>query len=73
VDLIAAGKMLASGDYNGFVQGCVATMIAIRSLRHEPVPPTVSQATVVIDKSNLAAYQVPVEQRSCPTWDSVAN
>jgi ribose transport system substrate-binding protein len=72
VDLIAAGKMLASGDYNGFVQGCVATMIAIRALRHETVPESVSQATVVIDKSNLASYQVPVEQRSCPAWDSVA-
>jgi len=72
VDLIAAGKLLASGDYNGFVQGCIGTMIAIRALRHEPVPETVSQATVVVEKSNLAAYQVPVDQRSCPAWESVA-
>jgi ribose transport system substrate-binding protein len=71
VDLIAAGKMLASGDYNGFVQGCIGTMIAIRALRHETVPTNVSQAVVVVEKADLAAYQVPVEQRSCPAWDTV--
>jgi ribose transport system substrate-binding protein len=71
VDAIKAGKMLASGDYNGFVQGCIGTMIAIRYLRHEPVPKKVTQPSVVVEKSNLGPYDVPVDQRSCPTWDQV--
>jgi ribose transport system substrate-binding protein len=71
VDAIKSGKILASGDYNGFVQGCIGTMIAIRYIRHESVPNNVTQTPTVIDKSNLSAYDVPVEQRSCPTWDQV--
>jgi hypothetical protein len=31
----------------------------------------VTQPPVVIDKTNLAACDVPVEQRSCPAWDQV--
>ena len=33
IDVIKAGKMLATGDYNGFVQGCIGTIIAARTLR----------------------------------------
>jgi ribose transport system substrate-binding protein len=71
VDAIKAGKMLATGDYNGFAQGCIGTEIAIRYLRHEPVPKKVIQPSVVVEKSNLAAYDVPVDQRTCPAWDQV--
>ncbi len=39
VDAIKAGKLLASGDYNGFLQGCIGTIIAARTLRKEPVSP----------------------------------
>jgi len=35
VEAIKAGKLLASGDYNGFLQGCISTAIAVRALRHE--------------------------------------
>ena len=31
IDAIKSGKLLASGDYNGFAQGCLGTMMAIRS------------------------------------------
>lgn len=37
IDAIKSGKLLASGDYNGFAQGCLGTMMAIRSLRSQPV------------------------------------
>jgi hypothetical protein len=33
VDAIKAGKLLASGDYNGFLQGCISKIIAARTLR----------------------------------------
>lgn len=71
VDAIKAGKMLATGDYNGFVQGCIGVMIAVRTLRGQPVPADVVLPAVVVDRSNLAAYDVPVQQRSCPAWSSV--
>jgi ribose transport system substrate-binding protein len=71
VDAIKAGKMLATGDYNGFIQGCIGTEIAIHYLRHEPTPKKVTQPSVVVTKDNLGPYDVPVDQRKCPTWDQV--
>lgn len=69
VDAIKAGKLLASGDYNGFVQGCVGTMIAIRSLRGEPVINEIVLKPTVISKENYQPYDVPLETRKCPSWD----
>ena len=72
VDAIKSGKLLASGDYNGFVQGCVGTMIAIRALRNQPVISELVLKPTVITKDNYQPYDVPLESRSCPTWDEVA-
>ena len=71
VDAIKAGKMLATGDYNGFLQGCIGTMIAIRALRKEPTPSNVTLPAIVVDKSNLSEYETPVESRACPSWEQV--
>jgi ribose transport system substrate-binding protein len=72
VDAIKAGKLLASGDYNGFLQGCIGTMIAIRSLRKEPVVPEIMLKPTVVTKANYQAYEAPVEARACPSWDEAA-
>jgi ribose transport system substrate-binding protein len=72
VDAIKTGKLLASGDYNGFVQGCVGTMIAIRSLRGEPVISEIVLKPTVITKDNYQPYDVALEARSCPSWDEAA-
>jgi len=72
VDLIKAGDMLASGDYNGLVEGCLGTEIAIRTLHKQPVPKEVLAKTAVIDKSNYQAYEIPAERRPCPTLESMA-
>jgi len=69
VDAIKAGKMLATGDYSGFEQGCVATMLAIRELRKQPVPKEVVFKASVIDKSNYQPADVPADKRSCAPWD----
>ena len=61
--------MLASGDYNGFLQGCVGTMVAIRELRKLPVPKEVVFKASVIDKSNYQASDVPADKRACPKWE----
>ena len=69
VDAIKAGKMLASGDYNGFLQGCVGVMVAVRELRKLPVPKEVVFKASVIDSSNYQAADVPADKRSCPKWE----
>jgi ribose transport system substrate-binding protein len=71
VELIKAGDMLASGDYNGLIEGCLGAEIAIRTLRKQPVPKEVMAKTSVVDKSNYQAYETPVERRPCPTLESV--
>lgn len=72
VDAIKSGKLLASGDYNGFLQGCIGTMVAIRALRGEPIVNEVVLKPTVVEKSNYQPYDVPLDQRTCPTWDQAA-
>jgi ribose transport system substrate-binding protein len=69
VDAIKAGKLLATGDYNGFLQGCIGTTIAVRTLRKEPVVPEIMLKPTVVTKANYQPYETPVEARSCPSWD----
>ncbi len=71
VDAIKAGKMLATGDYNGFWQGCIATMAAVRELRKLPVPKEVVFKAGVIDKTNYQAADVPADKLVCPKWEDV--
>jgi ribose transport system substrate-binding protein len=73
VELIKAGKLLASGDFNGFVHGCLGTQIAVRNLRQQPTPKEVMLKPIIIDASNLAPYEIPVEQRTCPTLEQVVS
>jgi ribose transport system substrate-binding protein len=72
VDFIKAGDMLASGDYNGLVEGCLGAEIAIRTLRKQPVPKEVMAKTSVVDKANFQSYEIPAERRPCPTLESMA-
>lgn len=71
IDAIKEGRMLASGDYSGFLQGCVGTMIAVRNLRKESTPAEFLLPPVVVDKSNYKPYDVPAESRNCPKWDEI--
>ncbi|CAN7329973.1 sugar ABC transporter substrate-binding protein [Bosea sp. LjRoot237] len=68
VDAIKTGKLLASGDYNGFLQGCIGTLVAIRALRNEPIVTEVVLKPTVVNASNFQPYDVPLESRSCPSW-----
>ena len=72
LEFIKSGDLLGSGDYNGFLQGCLGTEIAIRSLRGQPVPGEINLKAVVVDKSNYQPYETPMERRSCPALESVA-
>lgn len=72
VDAIKEGKLVASTDCNGFVQGCIGAMVAIRYVRGQPVPAEFQFPQPVIDATNYGDLDLPDEQRSCPSWDSVA-
>jgi len=69
IDAIKDGRLLATGDYNGFAQGCLAVMTAVRDLRKLPIKPEILFPAVVIDKNNYQPWETPVESRSCPTWE----
>jgi len=71
MELIKSGDMLASGDYSGFSIGCIATEIAVRHLRKQEIPKEVILKPTVVDKSNLAPYEMPFDKRECPTLASV--
>ena len=71
IDAIKAGKLLASGDFNGYLQGCIGTMAAIRHVRNLPVPKEFNFPPHVIDSSNYKDLDVPESQRECPAWETV--
>jgi ribose transport system substrate-binding protein len=72
LDFIKSGDIIGSGDYNGFLQGCLGVEIAVRNLRKQPVPKEVNLKAVVVDKSNYQPYETPMEKRACPTLESMA-
>ena len=71
VDAVIAGRLLASGDCDGFLHGCAGVMAAVRHLRKEPVPADIEFAVDVIDRANASRAGVLQEQRSCPAWDAM--
>lgn len=68
---IKEGKLLATGDYAGFQQGCLGTMAAIRHLRKLPVPSEVLFPPILITKDNVQSYDVPNDKRVCPKWEDI--
>jgi ribose transport system substrate-binding protein len=71
IDAVKAGKLLATGDYNGYLQGCLGTMAAVRHLRKLSVPKEVVFPASVIDMTNYKGHDLPDSQRSCPKWEEV--
>jgi ribose transport system substrate-binding protein len=69
---IKSGEILASGDYNGYQQGCLAAEIAVRHLHKQEAPKEVILKSVVVDKTNYQPYETPMDKRTCPTLDNVA-
>jgi ribose transport system substrate-binding protein len=71
LEFIKSGDILGSGDYNGFLQGCLGVQIAVRHLRKQATPKEVMLKAVVVDKSNYQPYETPMEKRECPALESV--
>ncbi len=71
MDLIKSGDILGSGDYDTFVQGCIAVEMAVRTVRKELIANTVMLKPLVVDKTNYAPFDQPNDRRECPTLASV--
>lgn len=68
---IDAGKMLASADFSGHDQGYLAVTAAVRNLRGQPVPKEIALPVVIVDKSNVKPWMLPLEDKPVPSWDRV--
>jgi ribose transport system substrate-binding protein len=71
MDLIKSGDVLGSGDYDTFVQGCLAVEMAVRAIRKENVPHELILKPTVIDKTNYGPFDQPLDKRECPTLTNV--
>jgi ribose transport system substrate-binding protein len=71
MELIKSGEIVGSGDYDTFVQGCIAVEMAVRSIRKEDLPKELMLKPVVVDKANYAPFDQPYEKRECPTLANV--
>jgi ribose transport system substrate-binding protein len=71
ITAIRRGMLLATVDFDATKMGCVATEAAIRHLRGERVPAEILLPVQVVDASNCAPWDRPIEQRECPRWEEV--
>jgi ribose transport system substrate-binding protein len=68
---IESGRLLATEDYDGFKLGCISAMATIRHMRGLPVPRNINLPVAMIDKTNYAAWKIPLQDRQCPTWEQL--
>jgi ribose transport system substrate-binding protein len=68
---VESGRMLATVDFSAFKICRFASEAALRHLRGDRVPREIMVPTSLIDRSNVAAWKVPVEQRPSPPWEEV--
>jgi ribose transport system substrate-binding protein len=71
IDAIKKGRLLATGDNDGFLQGCLGMMAAIRHVRKIQIPTDFRFPLKVIDSSNYAGADTPYTERTCPAWETV--
>lgn len=73
-DAIAAirrGALLATADFDAMKIASIATEAAIRHLRGERVPTEISLPAQVVDRTNFAPWDKPLEARVVPRWEDV--
>ena len=72
VAAIAAGRMLATADFNAMAMSEIATEAAVRHLRGETIPPEIMLPVRIVDAGNCAAWNAPFAARPSPAWDDIA-
>jgi len=71
VAAVAAGRMLATADFDAMKMSEIATEAAVRHLRGEKIPPNIILPVQVVDAGNCAAWNRPFAERPSPVWDAI--
>ncbi len=71
IEAIAAGRMLATADFNAMQMACLAAECAARHLRGEAVPARIELPVEIVDGSNCAQWNLPYEQRPVITLEQL--
>ncbi len=71
VAAIAAGRMLATANFDAMTMSSIATEAAVRHLRGEDVPREIIIPVKIVDAANYSAWNLPFEARACPSWQDV--
>jgi ribose transport system substrate-binding protein len=68
---IAAGRMLATANFDAMTMSSIATEAAVRHLRGEAVPREIIIPVRIVDAANYSAWNLPFEARACPSWQDL--
>jgi ribose transport system substrate-binding protein len=68
---IAAGRMLATANFDAMTMSSIATEAAVRHLRGEHVPREIIIPVRIVDAANCSAWNLPFEARACPSWQDL--
>ncbi len=71
ITAVKAGRLLATVDFDAMKIAGIAAEAAIRHVRGQAVPPEIILPVQIVDRSNCAAWDRPLEQRECLAWESV--
>lgn len=71
IEAIAAGRMLATADFNAMQMAYLAAECAARHLRGEAVPAVIELPVQVVDGSNCRQWDLPYEQRPVITLEQL--
>jgi ribose transport system substrate-binding protein len=71
VAAIAAGRMLATANFDAMTMSSIATEAAVRHLRGEDVPREIIIPVKIVDATNCSAWNLPFEARACPSWQDL--
>jgi ribose transport system substrate-binding protein len=71
IAVIAAGRMLATANFDAMTMSSIATEAAVRHLRGEDVPREIIIPVKIVDAANCSAWNLPFEARACPSWQDL--
>lgn len=71
IDAIAAGRMLATADFNAMQMAYLAAECAVRHLRGEAVPGRIELPVQIVDARNCSQWNLPYAQRPVITLEQL--
>jgi ribose transport system substrate-binding protein len=71
IEAIAAGRMLATADFNAMQMAYLAAECAIRHMRGEAVPLAIDLPVQIVDRANCDHWDRPYEARTLLTLDQL--